>query len=196
MVAYSDVACLFFNLQRAFAVDVDVASRSDCRYPVCGYVADCYVVDAITVAKTELYAAVGDIYFSSAVNSSYSYRAVSRVDVEVSVDSRVFCRNCNAVFADSTDSYVVGNFILNGKLSPAVFVMTVNGYAVGVCYCKLAGVNRNLRVQLATAGKFFPVNFNGVINLVEAFEFIDRNVNRTITREVCLIENYCISVWL
>ena len=74
--------------------------------------------------------------------------------------------------------------------------MTVNGYAVGVCYCKLSGVNSNLRFQLAIAGKFFPVNFNGVINLVEAFEFIDYSVNRTITREVCPIENYCISVWL
>ena len=90
----------------------------------------------------------------------------------------------------------MSNFILNGKLSCDVFVAFINFYAVGVCYCKLSGVNRNLRVQLATAGKLIFFDHNGVFNLVEAFEFIDRNVNRAITREVCLIENYCISVWL
>ena len=138
------------------------------------------------------YVAVGDIYFSSTVNSSDSYRTVSRIDVEVSADSRVFCRNCNAAFADFLDSYVVSNFILNGKLSCDVFVAFINFYAVGVCYCKLSGVNRNLRVQLATAGKLIFFDHNGVFNLVEAFEFIDRNVNRAITREVCVMENYSV----
>ena len=67
--------------------------------------------------------------------------------------------------------------------------MTVYSYAIGIRNCELARLDLDSRIQLSIAGKFLSIDFNGVLDLVEAFELIDSRINPAFARELCIVDN-------